>query len=219
MGLLAGISPHYNNQDPSIICVGSRQGCSIHSGSRSHPNCRVQARSEPERRAHTHTHANTEGVRCHVEGTQMRRSPILSLNVSQKSGDKCSLSPAPLLRPAPQCCQSCCGLRSCSRSILDILPAVRALTMPSSGATRRPGLSMRTQCPRRISRPNAEPKFSFYVPTRTNKKRELPPPTPTPPPPPHIWSQKDNVFGAQRRAKKKTKQKNRRLFHTLLHRR
>lgn len=207
MGLLAGISPHYNNQDPSIICVGSRQGCSIHSGSRSHPNCRVQARSEPERRAHTHTHANTEGVRCHVEGTQMRRSPILSLNVSQKSGDKCSLSPAPLLRPAPQCCQSCCGLRSCSRSILDILPAVRALTMPSSGATRRPGLSMRTQCPRRISRPNAEPKFSFYVPTRTNKKRELPPPTPTPPPPPHIWSQKDNVFGAQRRAKKKNKKK------------
>lgn len=147
----------------------------------------------------------------------MRRSPILSLNVSQKSSDKCSLSPAPLLRPAPQCCQSCCGLRSCSRSILDILPGVRALTMPSSGATRRPGRSMRTQCPRRISRPDAEPKFSFYVPTRTNKKRELPPPPPPPSPPPHIWSQKDNVFGAQRRAKKK--KTTRRLFHTLLHRR
>lgn len=147
----------------------------------------------------------------------MRRSPILSLNVSQKSSDKCSLSPAPLLRPAPQCCQSCCGLRSCSRSILDILPEVRALTMPSSGATRRPGQSMRTQCPRRISRPDAEPKFSFYVPTRTNKKRELPPPPPPASPPPHIWSQKDNVFGAQRRAKKK--KTTRRLFHTLLHRR
>lgn len=97
----------------------------------------------------------------------MRRSPILSLNVSQKSSDKCSLSPAPLLRPAPQCCQSCCGLRSCSRSILDILPEVRALTMPSSGATRRPGRSMRTQCPRRISRHDAEPKFmSQRGPTR-----------------------------------------------------
>lgn len=97
----------------------------------------------------------------------MRRSPILSLNVSQKSSDKYSLRPAPLLRPAPQCCQSCCGLRSCSRSILDILPEVRALTMPSSGATRRPGRSMRTQCPRRISRHDAEPKFmSQRGPTR-----------------------------------------------------
>lgn len=132
----------------------------------------------------------------------MRRSPILSLNVSQKSSDKFSLSPAPLLRPAPQCCQSCCGLRSCSRSILDILPEVRALTMPSSGATRRPGRSMRTQCPRRISRPDAEPKFSFYVPTRTNKKRELPPPPPPPSPPPHIWSQKDNELSGGRKKKK-----------------
>lgn len=88
------------------------------------------------------------------------------------------------------------SLTSCQRS-------VRLRCRP---AERLGGLD--DQCEHNVHAGSADPMLNpgppFYVPTRNSKKRELPL-QPPPPPPQHIWSQKDNVFGAKRRAKQNKK--------------
>ena len=89
------------------------------------------------------------------------------------------------------------SLTSCQRS-------VRLRCRP---AERLGGLD--DQCEHNVHAGSADPMLNpgppFYVPTRNSKKRELPLQPPPPPPPQHIWSQKDNVFGAKRRAKQNKK--------------